>query len=82
MHCPRPLNRANSGWGAGPLKIRVVRPSVLDRNDRKDHNGHNGRQQVEQLSITGTAQATVVQLSTGTGVAILCASGIGLSPGS
>jgi hypothetical protein len=37
---PRPLNRANSGRGAGLLKIRAVRPSVLDRDDRKDHNDH------------------------------------------
>jgi hypothetical protein len=59
-----------------------VRPSVLDRNDCKNHNDHNDRQHVEQLSITGTAQATVVQLVTGTGVAILCASGIDPSPGS
>jgi hypothetical protein len=28
------------GWGAGLLKIRAVRPSVLDRDDRKDHNDH------------------------------------------
>jgi hypothetical protein len=68
-------------WGAGLLKIRIVRPSVLDRDDRKDRNDHNGRQHVEQLSITGTAQATAVGLSTGTGVARVRASGMDLSPG-
>jgi hypothetical protein len=84
MDCPRPLKGANSGSGAGLLKIRVVRPSVLDRNDRKDHNDHKGPQHAEQLSIilTGTAQARVVGLATGTSVARVRASGMDLSPGS
>ena len=47
---------------------------MLDRDDRKNPNDHDGRQHTDQLSITGTARATVVELATGTGVAIVCAS--------
>ena len=72
------------GRGAGLLKIRVVRPSVLDRNDRKDHNDPNGRQHLEQVWVilAGTAQATVVGLAKGSAGARGRASGMDPPPGS